>query len=82
MQTREKRPGPFLLQDSGKNAGKPGTANQMWKIFDKAREAHPELGGAAWSGLRANAVIRLRPHGHTGHRISDMAGIPVERIEG
>mgnify|MGYP000041150576 CR=1 FL=1 len=81
MQTWEKRPGPFLLQESGKNAGKPVTTNQMWKIFDKAREAHPELEGAVWHGLRANAVIRLRQHGYTGQQISDMVGMSVEMIE-
>lgn len=81
MTTWEKRPGPFLLQESGKNAGKPVTTNQMWKIFDKAREAHPELEGAVWHGLRANAVIRLRQHGYTGQQISDMVGMSVEMIE-
>lgn len=81
MRTWEKRPGPFLLQESGKNAGKPVTTNQMWKIFDKAREAHPELEGAVWHGLRANAVIRLRQHGYPGQQISDMVGMSVEMIE-
>ena len=81
MRSWEKRPGPFLLQENGKNAGKPVTTNQMWKIFNKARDAHPELEGAVWHGLRANAVIRLRQAGYTGQQISDMVGMSVEMIE-
>lgn len=81
MQSWEKRPGPFLLQETGKNAGKPFTTNQLWKVFDKVREAHPELHGAVPHGLRANAVIRLRQHGYTAQQISDMVGMSVEMIE-
>lgn len=81
MRAWEKRPGPFLLQDSGKNAGKPVTTNQLWKLFDKARQAHPELDGAVWHGLRANAVIRLRQQGYTGQQIADMVGMSVPMIE-
>lgn len=64
MATWEKRPGPFLLQ----NKGRPFTANQLWKELNKAREAHPELEGVVWHGLRANAVIRLRQEGYTPSR--------------
>ncbi|MGX0875975.1 integrase [Roseovarius sp. MBR-154] len=81
MRTWEKRPGPFLLQESGKNVGKPVTTNQSWKIFDEARRKQPELEGAVWHGLRANAVIHLRQDGHTCQQISDMVGMSVEMIE-
>lgn len=81
MATWEKRPGPFLLQDTGKNAGKPVTPNQLWKIFDAVRKDHEELDGAVWHGLRANAVINLRQAGYTGQQISDTIGMSVEMVE-
>ncbi len=81
MQTWEKRPGPFVLQDKGKNAGKPVSTNLMWRIFNEARKTCPELEGAVWHGLRANAVIRLRQHGYTGQQMSDMVGMSVPMIE-
>lgn len=81
MATWEKRPGPFLLQDSGKNIGKPVSANQLWKVFDDYRDKHEELDGVVWHGLRANAVIRLRRAGYTGQQISDTIGMSVEMVE-
>lgn len=73
----EKRPGPFLLQDSGK----PFTTNGLWKKLDKVREDHPELGEVVWHGLRANAVIRLRQSGRTAMQISDAIGMSVPMVE-
>lgn len=73
----EVKPGPFLLQDSGK----PFTTNGLWKKLDKVREDHPELAGAVWHGLRANAVIRLRQEGYTALQISDMVGMSVPMVE-
>lgn len=73
----EKVPGPFLRQDSGR----PFTTNQLWKVFNKAREDHPELAGAVWHGLRANAVIRLREDNYSAQRISDMIGMSAEMVE-
>lgn len=81
MATWEKRPGPFLLQDSGKNAGKVISTNQLCKVFDAARETHPELEDAIWHGLRANAVIRLRQDGMTALQISATIGMSVEMVE-
>lgn len=81
MQAWEKRPGPFLLQDSGKNAGKPLSTNQLWKLFDDYRGQHPELAGAVWHGLRANAVTSLRRLAYTGPQISDAIGLSVEMVE-
>ncbi|WP_155066140.1 hypothetical protein [Paracoccus limosus] len=40
MQTWERRPGPFLLQDSRKNAGMPISTNRLWK---RKRDADPLL---------------------------------------
>jgi len=61
--TWEKRPGPFLLQDNGK----PFTTNLLWKLFDKAREDHPELADAVGtdcaptpSSTFASLTTRLR----------------------
>jgi integrase len=73
----EKRPGPFLLQENGK----PFTTNQLWKLFDRAREDHPELRAAVWHGLRANAVIHLRQSGHSIAQISDMVGMSPPMVE-
>jgi integrase len=73
----EKRPGPFLLQDSGR----PFTTNQIWKELNKARTDHSELHGAVWHGLRANAAIRLRQSGYTAMEISDAVGMSVQMVE-
>lgn len=81
MATWEKRPGPFLLQDSGKNAGKVVTTNQLWKVFDGMREKHPEMKDVVWHGLRANAVIRLRQDGMSALQISATIGMSVEMVE-
>lgn len=71
------RPGPFLLQESGR----PFTPNGLWKKLDKVRVDHRELAGAVWHGLRANAVIRLRQEGYTALQISDMVGMSVPMVE-
>ncbi|WP_370178188.1 MULTISPECIES: tyrosine-type recombinase/integrase [Alphaproteobacteria] len=81
MRTWERRPGPYLLQETGKSAGKPFSTNQMWKIFDQERARHPVLEGAKPHGLRANAVIRLRVGGYSALQISDMVGMSVEMVE-
>lgn len=81
MATWEKRPGPFMLQERGKNAGKPVTPNQLWKIYDKMRADSPVMEGTVPHGLRATAVISLRQRGYTGQQISDMVGMSVEMIE-
>lgn len=81
MATWEKRPGPFLLQEQGRNIGKPFTTNQFWRIFDEERKNHPELEGVVWHGLRANAVINLRSQGYTGQQISDAIGMSLEMVE-
>ncbi|WP_246684125.1 MULTISPECIES: integrase [unclassified Mesorhizobium] len=77
MAAWEKRPGPFLLQESGK----PFTTNGLWKQLDAVREDHSELAGAVWHGLRANAVIRLRQAGYTSMQISDAVGMSVPMVE-
>lgn len=81
MATWERRPGPYLLQEEGKNAGKPFSTNQIWKVFDRERAKHPILEGAVPHGLRANAVIRLRQANYSAERIGDMVGMSVEMVE-
>lgn len=81
MATWQRRPGPYLLQESGKNAGKPFSTNQMWKAFNREREKHPILKGAVPHGLRANAVIRLRTAGYSALRISGMVGMSDEMVK-
>jgi integrase len=77
LATWEKRPGPFLIQENGK----PFTTNGLWKLFDKAREDHPELRDAVPHGLRANAVIHLRQSGYSIALISDMVGMSPPMVE-
>jgi integrase len=77
----EKRPGPFLLQESGRNIGRPFTTNGLWKKFDEVRAAFPALTGAVPHGLRANAVIRLRQEGHSAGQIGDMIGMSPPMVE-
>jgi len=77
MATWEKRPGPFLLQESGR----PFSTNAIWKAFDAAREDYPALKDAVWHGLRANAVIHLRQSGHSIAQISDMIGMSAPTVE-
>jgi len=81
METWERRPGPYLLQEDGKSKGKPFSTNQMWKAFARERSKHPILAGAVPHGLRANAVIRLREANHSAEKISDMVGMSVEMVE-
>lgn len=81
MATWPRRPGPYLLQEAGKSAGKPFTTNQMWRVFADVRQKHPTLAGAVPHGLRANAVIRLRGAGYSALQISDMIGMSVEMVE-
>lgn len=73
----EKRPGPFLFQDNGR----PFTTNQLWKVFNCARAEHPELKGAVWHGLRANAVIHLRQSGVSVLQITDAIGMSAPMVE-
>jgi integrase len=81
MATREKRPDPFLLQESGRSKGKPFTTNGLWRLFNKAREQHAVLQGAVPLGLRASAVVRLRQASLTSQQISDMVDMSVPMIE-
>ncbi|WP_442583150.1 tyrosine-type recombinase/integrase [Mesorhizobium sp. ASY16-5R] len=76
MSKWERRPGPFLLQDNGR----PFTTNQLWKVFNAAREETP-LDGAVWHGLRANAAIRLRQANHSIAAICDMLGMSPPIVE-
>ncbi|WP_313349957.1 integrase [Paracoccus sp. (in: a-proteobacteria)] len=81
MATWERRPGPFLLHESGQNAGMPIDTKRLWKVFDSMRDDHAVMHDAVWHGLRANAVISLRQLGYTGQRISDAIGMSVEMVE-
>ena len=49
--------------------------------MSKARENHPQLEGAVWHGLRANAVIGLRQAGHSIPQICDMVGMSPGIVE-
>lgn len=77
MATWEKRPGPFVLQPSGK----PIEWKHFWKFFDEARAGIPELAGTTLHGLRANAVIRLRQHGMSTSEIVDTIGLSPAMVE-
>jgi integrase len=77
MATWEKRPGPFLLKDSGR----PFTRAHFWHLFDRERAKLPALADATLHGLRATAVIRLRQHGLASGQIGDIVGMSLSMIE-
>ena len=77
MSTWKKQPGPFVVQDNGKQI----TWKHFWKHFDEAREQIPELKGTTLHGLRANAVIRLRQEDMTTSQIVDTIGLSRQMVE-
>jgi integrase len=77
METWEKRPGPFLLQASGRAY----TRTLFWEHFDSARAEIPELTDVTLHGLRCNAVIRLRRAGLEVPQIGNIVGMSLATIE-
>ncbi|WP_227440940.1 tyrosine-type recombinase/integrase [Methylobacterium sp. W2] len=77
MATWERRPGPFLLQDSGK----PFTRKLFSRHYSEARAEIPILAGASLHGLRCTAVIRLRRAGLSTGQIGDITGMSLAMIE-
>jgi hypothetical protein len=77
MATWEKRPGPFLLTETGK----PFNRGFFWEHFDELRASTPTLAGATLHGLRATAVIRLRQAGLEVPQIQDIVGMSLQTIE-
>lgn len=77
MATWEKRPGPFLLQESGK----PFTRTRFSIHFAKVRNQTPILQGVTLHGLRCTAVIRLRRAGLSTGQIGDITGMSLAMIE-
>jgi integrase len=77
MATWDKRPGPFVRQDSGK----PFTRKLLSKHYNAARLGVSELRGASIHGLRATAVVRLRRQGLTTAQIQDIIGMSMAMIE-
>jgi hypothetical protein len=76
MATWEKRPGPFLLQASGR----PYTRKLFWEHFDLARRKIPELADVTLHGLRCTAVNRLRRGGLEVPVIGDITGMSLGTI--
>lgn len=76
MATWERRPGPFLLQESGK----PFTRKLFSKHFDKVRAEIPALAGTTLHGLRCTAVIRLRREGLSVAQITDIVGMSMPMV--
>lgn len=77
MATWERRPGPFLLQDSGK----PYTRKLFSRHFAEVRDVTPALAGVTLHGLRCTAVVRLRREGLSTGQISDITGMSLAMIE-
>ena len=77
MASWERRPGPFLLQDSGK----PFTRKLFSKHFAEARAEIPVLAGVTLHGLRCTAVVRLRRAGLSVGQIGDITGMSLAMIE-
>lgn len=76
MATWERRPGPFLLQDSGR----PYTRKRLDIHFSEQRERIPELAGVQLHGLRCTAVVRLRRAGLSNGQIGDIVGMSERMI--
>jgi integrase len=77
MATWEKRPGPFLLQESGKRYSRA----MFWNHFDVVRAQVPAIAGVTLHGLRCTAVIRLRREGLSSGQIGDITGMSLATIE-
>jgi integrase len=77
MQTWERRPGPYLLQQNGK----PFTRKEFARQFAEARDAIPELKGLTLHGLRATAMINLRRAGLSFAQIGDIVGMGAKMVE-
>lgn len=77
MATWERRPGPYLLQESGR----PYTRQRLSIHFRLQTENIPELAEATMHGLRATAVVRLRREGLTTTQIQDIVGMSLPMIE-
>lgn len=76
MATWERRPGPFLLQESGR----PFTRKLFSVHFREVRDATPALAGTTIHGLRATAVVRLRREGLSTSQIEDIIGMSPAMI--
>jgi integrase len=77
MATWEKRPGPFLLQESGKRYSRA----MFWNHFDAVRARMPVLAHVTLHGLRCTAVTRLRRAGLASGQIGDITGMSLATIE-
>lgn len=77
MESWPRRPGPYLVQDSGA----PYTRNLFWDHFDKARENIPELADVTLHGLRCTAVINLRRAGLSVPQIGDIVGMSLATVQ-
>lgn len=73
----EKRPGPFLRQESGRAYSR----KLFWKHFDEQRADIEALQGVTLHGLRATAVVRLRREGLSAPQIGDITGMSLQMIE-
>lgn len=83
MEAWEKRPGPYLRQESGA----PYTRNLFWDHFDQARfdddgnPKIPELANVTLHGLRCTAVINLRRSGLSVPQIGDIVGMSLATVQ-
>ena len=82
METWEKRPGPFLLTESGK----PFTRKYFAEQFMEQKQALAARGitaldGTTLHGLRATAVVRLKRAGLSDSMIGDIIGMSVAMVE-
>lgn len=77
MATWERRPGPFVLHETGK----PYSRKVFWKHFKEQADKIPALAGVTLHGLRSTAVIRLRREGLSTAQIQDIIGMSLAMIE-
>jgi integrase len=77
----ERRPGPFLLRDSGR----PWTRKKLTNAWTYERDTNPALRplkelGLVLHGLRGHACVRLLRAGANTRQISDMVGMSEEMV--
>lgn len=82
METWERRPGPFLLHQSGKPWRRP----QLSEAWNNERDRNPSLrplreAGLVLHGLRGHACVRLYRSGLTTREVSVLVGMSLDMVE-
>jgi hypothetical protein len=81
MASWEKRPGPYILTESGRPYSRKYFAEQfMWEKEALAAKGITVLEGTTLHGLRATAVVRFKRAGLSDTMIGDSVGMSVDMV--